>query len=61
MSADGTITVTKMTVLAVTGNVIGFAEINEIARLLSFVVPTILSVYVFVRDQKKRKDNETEN
>lgn len=55
MTADTTATVVKMGALVVTGNIIGLTEINEIARLLSFVVPTALSVYVFLKDRKIKK------
>lgn len=58
MTADGLQTITKMALLTVTGWAVSLSDVIEVAKLFSFVVPTALSVVVFVRDHNKRKNED---
>lgn len=58
MTTDGLHTISKMALLTVTGWAVSLSDVIEVAKLFSFVVPTALSVVVFVRDHKKRKNED---
>lgn len=47
-----------MALLTLTGWTISMQELIEFAKLLSFVVPTGLSVLVYLRDQRKKKRDD---
>jgi hypothetical protein len=63
MHQESILTVAKMGILTIGGWAISMQEMLEVAKLVSIVIPTALSIVVFVRDEKRRngKDNESEN
>ena len=58
MTQDGTFTIVKMGFLTVTGWTMTAQFAMEIAKILSILVPTLLSVAVFIRDTKRQKKHE---
>lgn len=60
MSTEATSTVTKMALLTVGGWTISMQEMIDVAKLVSFVVPTALSIVVYIRDTRKKRNDEKE-
>lgn len=59
MSHEASNTIIKMTLLTVTGWTVSMQDVIEVAKLLSFAVPTALSVLVYWKDQRnKKRDDE---
>ena len=59
MSHEASNTIIKMTLLTVTGWTVSMQDVIEVAKLLSFAVPTALSVLVYWKDQhNKKRDDE---
>jgi hypothetical protein len=53
-------TILAMGAMTAGGWAISMADVEVVVRLISLAVPAVLSVIVFMRDQKKRK-NEKKN
>ena len=58
MSHEASNTIIKMTLLTVTGWTVSMQDVIEVAKLLSFAVPTALSVLVYWKDQRKKKRDD---
>lgn len=55
-----TIRVFEMTFLTIGGWVLSLQEVEVIARIISLIVPTILSILIYKRSLKDKEDDNEE-
>lgn len=55
------ITVGKMAINLSAGVVLSFSDFESVLRVASITITTVLSVIVFVRDSKRRKNEKKNN
>lgn len=60
MNHNSTDTIVKMAIPTMAGLGMSFVQVESILRILALLTTTGLSLYVFFRDEKRRKKQEKE-